>query len=181
MKFISEVNRETFFAEWDIDNEQSDKENPNPDQTNRNRLEQHKNSNFHYYLVELEEKDLSRLLLPHHNHGISVGSSGIALSEYGKLHINEVENNPNKDVDCILRIQRALKWFYNPNGKKLFMSISDTPLPALGEAHYQGRGQGFLYAASSHKFAAYAIYVYKEGFKPEKVYLMSEKAFQVGK
>jgi|GEM_PF-4258444 hypothetical protein len=172
MRIISPVEKDIFIEDWN-----KDQANSELDINATDRIQFHANSSFFYYLIELEKPDIGKLYLPHHIHGsfVSVPPSGMSASQFGLTYSDGIYNYTQNDSICIQRIKRAIEWFDDSKGSKLFMYVSNAPDLAV-KGHYSDMGNNAYYAGSTHKFAAYSAWVVKNGFAPLVVYMASEKA-----
>jgi hypothetical protein len=172
MKIKSLVEKDIFIKDWSVDQANSE-----IDINATDRIQFHANSSFFYYEIELEESDINKLYLPHHIHGsfVSVPPSGMSVSQFGQTYSDAIYNYNQDESICIRRIKRALEWFGDAKGVKLFMYVSNAPNLAV-KGHYMDMGNSCYYAGSTHKFAAYSAWIMKNGFVPLTLYMASETA-----
>lgn len=180
METIKEIKGDEFTNHWEEDHNRTTQERlPEPEDSNsRARLEEHKQDmgrTFKYYWVELGIEDIKRLLLPYHDHTIKVPPEGMTVIEYGEKYAMKIYSADESGTDCLRRIRRAIKWFEEPEkSNPLFMWISDNKDIAM-QGHFNGRDNKFLFAGSSHKFAAYAAWIKRNGFKVLSAYFVAKK------
>jgi len=175
VRILTEINGVPFFEDWKKDNENSDRENNHRDDNSWERFELYKTiPELHFYKIEIEQKDVSELYLPNHNHENYVGVDGMSLTEYSNLYSDTINDPPKSNDRCKIRIKRVLEWFDTPMDESLFMFVSDNPsLAVRGNFGKRTMEEGRLFAGSSHKFAAYSIWIAKNGFIPLNVYYLT--------
>jgi len=167
------IDKSIFTSQWERN--EWNPEDKVKDSNAKLRLEHHKQSNYSYDLVQLQQEDILTIIIPWHDHeSIKVNRSGISMLNFGKKYINQVYDKSKVNC-CLDRIRFLLKDFdtfpkeYDyVEGRFMYMAND----PNLGiKGHYTRPG---LYAGGFHQFAAYAVWIEKNSFKPLRLFLARE-------
>lgn len=163
-----------FISDWFQNEWNEGDSNYDPNAVERMKLHLKQDTNFTYRLIQIEENDLNQIVLPHHIHEpVNIPTKGMYLNEFMVRYGDQILNH-KCDNCCSQRIKfllNRLDQFPSELSfiKGNFMYVTD--IPDLGvKGHYTLPG---IYAGSFHQFAAYAIWIHKNGFKPLVSYFLN--------
>lgn len=136
------------------------------------RLELFNRETFNVDVVQITEKDFENIVLPAHHEGYIHCSHELTLQKLLNRFAEKLPDSETMDK-CQKRINHILDYFDSNftdsifvQGKFMFIT---TNLELSVNNNYLNNG---YYTGSFHQFAAYALWIVKNSFKPLRLYLI---------